>query len=44
MWSEWLLVSVSGVFVCDRREGRVTLDADFQHRWESDDNVGMAIT
>ena len=40
MWSERVLVSVSGVFVCDSHEGRVRFDADSRHR---DDKVGTAI-
>ena len=41
MWSERVLVSVSGVFVCDSHEDRVRFDADSRHR---DDNVGTAMT
>ena len=36
-----MLVTVSGVFVCDCHEGRVRFDADSRHR---DDNVGTAMT
>ena len=43
MWSERLLVSVSGVFVCDSHESRVRFDADSRQRWKSDD-VGVAMT
>ena len=41
MWSDRLLVGVSGVLVCDSDEARVRFDAD---SWHHDDNVGMAMT
>ena len=43
MWSEWVLVSVSGVFVCESHEGRVRFDADSQHRGHSDDVRALSL-